>query len=197
MRSECYRLYAILAVIALMGALGISASADPPSWSSFDPADVTGIFLTQLPTTDQLTYSLSMDSHPTITLSGCTYTVNWIQAYFLVSQDQDAPIEATNAVGINNWTWEYKSTPGAIAGWHGTDQTRIRQGGSKTLAYETLNIDNNNVLSGMHIGYQADATTEVTGWYKTTLISVPEPSSMIAIFVGLTSLIPIISRRRH
>ncbi|MEN6356717.1 MAG: hypothetical protein ABFD83_06500 [Armatimonadota bacterium] len=198
MRNKTIRLYAVIAVFALLGALGIAASADPPSWSSFDPAEFDEVYLTPVPATDQLTYSLSMGAHPTITLSGNTYAVNWIQAYFLVSQDQDTPIDAANAVGVNDWTWEYKDTPGAIAGWHGTDPDRIHPGEDITLAYKTLNINNNKVLSGMHIGYQKTSTFEDSGWYKTTLAAyVPEPSSMIAICVGLTSLIPAVLRRRH
>ncbi|MHB9038838.1 MAG: hypothetical protein ACYC64_19520 [Armatimonadota bacterium] len=193
MRIKITMLYLVLAAALLLRPADTPACADPPSWDSFKLSTVADIYLTPLPATGVLIYSLSLGPHPTITISGNTYDVDWVQAYFLVSQDESTPIEAANADIVDDWTWELKNT---IAGWRGTANGRIGPNQSKVLGYELLNIDDNAVLSGMHVGYQVDSNTQLTGWYKTDLpSSVPEPSSIVALGVAFAACIPVARRR--
>ncbi|MCE5315621.1 MAG: PEP-CTERM sorting domain-containing protein [Armatimonadota bacterium] len=191
-----YRLYAGIAALILLWALGTPAGA--ASWADFKTADISGIYLTPSPATDVLTYTLTLGSNPTITIDGHTYAVNWVQAYYLVSQDKTTSIGATDANVVTLWTWESKSNPGDIAGWHGEGSNRITPGKEKIFEYKTLNIDNNAVLSGLHVGYQLNSTTEDTDFFKTTLSpEVPEASSMALFGSGLITLCPMVWRRRR
>lgn len=164
-----------------------SPDPDPPSWSSFDPAAFSGIYLTPSLATGVLDYVLAIGAKPKITLGASTYDVNWITAFFVVSQDKATDFTATNGTTVTDWFWEVKSLPGRISGWIGEGQQRVYPGQQKPLGFGSFVITNNAVLSGLHVGYQ-DGSTEVTGWWKGTLSTVPEPSSLLALAGGLGAL---------
>ena len=176
-------------VVALFLALSSGANADPPSWSSFEMALFIDVYVTPPLTTGILDYVLSMGSVPEILLGGMLYDINWIQAYFVISQDQMTGFIATNGTAVTDWIWEEKSMPGRIAGWHGLGSNRIYPDGSKQLGFGSFDITGNDVLHGFHVGYQDD-DVELTGWYKGPLASpqIPEPGSWIALLSGTIAL---------
>lgn len=170
----------------MLGAVALASSAmanpDPPSWSAFDPASFEEIYVTPELALDGLNYIISLGAHPKITLGGTTYNVNGIQAFFVVSQDQETGFIATNGTG-NDWKWEDKTQNGRIAGWLGEGGLRVHANESKLFHYGTFDPTGNDVLSGFHVAYQS-GSTEITGWYKDDAPPVPEPSSLIALLTG-------------
>lgn len=192
MNSRMY-LYAVVGVLAVV-VLATCAMADPPSWSSFVPASFDGIHVTPSLTQNSLDYTISLDAYPKITLGATTYDVNWVQAFFVVSQDQATGFVATNGSVVTDWTWEEKQNPGRIAGWHGEGSNRIYPGGSKEIGFQEFDVTGNTVLSGFHIGYQ-NGSSEVTNWYKGDAPPVPEPSSLIALLTGFIGCGYLLRRR--
>lgn len=167
---------------------------EPPSWSSFYPASFSDIYLTPSLGTDILDYTLTIGAAPKITLGANSYDVNWVTAYFVVSQDEATDFTATNGTTVTDWKWEFKSMPGRISGWIGEGSQRIYPGQQKALGFGSFDITNNAVLSGFHLGYQ-DGDVEVTDWYKGTLLVVPEPSSLLVLVGGLSAVAA--TRRRR
>ena len=171
-------------------------SPEPPSWASFEPASFVDVYVTPSLATDVLDYILTLGSDPKIVLPGGTYPINWVEAYFVVSQDQETDFTATNGTTVTDWRWESKSLPGRISGWIGTGNTCLYPGYSKDLGFGSFDITGNSVLSGLHLGYQ-DGAVEVTGWYKGELPPVPEPSSLLALVCGLGGLGGLMWRRKR
>jgi len=170
-------------------------SPEPPSWASFEPASFFDIYLTPSLETGILDYALALGPDPKITLGSTTYDVNWVQAYFVVSQDEETDFIATNGTTVTDWRWESKSLPGRISGWMGEGTNRVYPGGSKALGFGSFDITGNAVLSGLHVGYQVGSSEE-TGWYKDSLPPIPEPSSLLALACGLGGLAGLLRRRR-
>ena len=71
---------------------------DPPAWDAFNPASFFDVFLTPSLATDQLGYVLSLGANPRIVLGLNNYPVNWVQAYFVVSQDQVTDFDAATGI---------------------------------------------------------------------------------------------------
>jgi hypothetical protein len=184
---------AIAVCISFGLAGGILANPDPPSWGAFKLADFSGIYLTPSLETDVLTYTLSLGADPTMTYNSVTYDVKWVTAYFVVSQDDTTPFSADhNGTFPLDWTWETNPTGAPlVAGWHDGNNT-LNPGSSLTLAFGSLNITGNAVLSGLHVGYQTEGGI-VTDWYKGALI--PEPSSPLLLLSGLGGLAGWVRRR--
>ena len=183
---------AVLAV-ALCTILGFAASAmaNPPSWGAFKLADFSGVYLSPSLETDVLTYTLSLGDHPTMTYNSVTYDIDWVKAYFIVSQDDATPFSADHD-GTFPLDWKWETNPTAdplVAGWH-DGNAHLTPGNSLTLVYGSLNITGNAVLSGLHVGYQGGT---VTDWYKGMLI--PEPSGILLLVSGLGGFAVAVRRR--
>jgi hypothetical protein len=183
-----------IAVSILIVVIAGSANAGAPSWSAFKPADFSDIFITQSLAKDVLTYTLSVGPNPTVSFSGHTYDVNWVQAYYVVSQDSETPFNATEGTTPTDWDWQAKGKDIVVAGWSGQGNSRIYPNESKTLQFGSFDISENAVLSGMHVGYQA-GNCDNSGWFKGSLEAVPEPSALICLAVGLTGIVSVVSRR--
>jgi hypothetical protein len=170
----------------------------PPSWSSFVAAEFLGVDLVPSLTTDQLIYDLHLRSGATIYIGSNVYTIKWIQAFFVVSQDQETSFVATNGSGPAGWKWEEKSLPGRIAGWHNEGTGRIypepRSPSSAHFEFGSFDITGNAVLPGYHLGYQ-DGASEVTGWFKGP--TVPEPSSLFGLGAAFLTSLALLRRRWH
>lgn len=197
MKKMCVVLVA--AVLLLSGTASV-VDADPPSWSSFALADAfLDMYLSPPLATGVLNYSLILGSNPQIVLGGNTYNVDWVQAYFVVSQDQSTGFTATNGSVVTDWTWEAKSLPGQIAGWHGEGTNRVYPGQSKALGFAPgFDITGNAVLSGLHLQYSGPGFMN-TGWYKDPLpdVVIPEPVPPLLAGLGGTFLASLTMLRRR
>ena len=195
----------LTACLAVLPNLSQMATADPspepPSWAAFEPASFFDIYLTPSLATGILDYALALGSYPKITLGADTYDVKWVQAYFVVSQDEETDFIATNGTTVTDWRWESKALPGRISGWMGEGTNRVYPESEKPLQSEkalgfgSFDITGNAVLSGLMVGYQAGASEE-TGWYKDSLPPIPEPSSLLALACGVGGLAGLLRRRR-
>lgn len=184
------------------------ADPDPPAWTSFGAADFYGVDLAPGLSTDQLVYDLFLQSGAQIGLTVenvySIYTINWISAFFVVSQDQLTDFTATYGSGPVDWVWEEKPLdsepyPGRIAGFHdglGRIYPEPDSPSSAHFVFGTLDITGNAVLPGYHIGYQDGATT-TTGWFKgeTSLVPLPEPSSLFGLGSAFVASLAILRRK--
>lgn len=182
----------LLLVLACLPACASLAA----SWTSFIPAAFSGIQLTPAPATGQLTYTLSLGPTPKITIGSNTFDVNWVQAFYLISQEPKQGFTCAAGSAVTDWQWESKTNPGYIAGWHGQGSNRIEVGESKNFEFASLNLQGNSVVPGLHVGYQSGCR-EITGYYKgnlSTVPNVPEPTGAGALIAGLCGL-PLAARR--
>ena len=195
---------AVAAVTLLLVTVG-PLSADPPSWSNFDPASVSGVHLTPEDVGGNPGYFLHIDLGATLNVGTTPYPpLNWIQAFFLVAATDQTEFTATEGP-LFDWFWEAKSKPGQIAGWVGDGQERVYPSSDgavgKHLAYDTLAFTPGSVLAGYHIGY---GTGEDSGWFKVSAAPgpgpgpnpVPEPSSLAGIAMAAVTAIAATRRRR-
>jgi len=172
-----------------------SPDPEPPSWASFEPASFLDVFLTPSLATNVFDYSLALGPDAEIVLGATTYDVNWVQAYFVVSQDEVTDFTATNGTTVTDWRWESKSLPGRISGWMGDGTSRLYPGSDKDLGFGSFDITGNAVLSGLHVAYQVGPTEE-TGFYKGELPVIPEPAGLLTLVCGLGGVGGMMWRRR-
>lgn len=180
----------VLPVLAALLGISLAAApvaADPAAWAAFQIASCTDIYLTPAFTTDQLDYTLSIGAAPEITIGPDTFAVNWLQACYVVSQDDVTPFTATDGLVVTDWMWESQTVAGYVAGWFGTGMNRLLPAQSKALGFGTFDITGNAVLVGLHVGYQS-GSEEISGFFKTDLPMVPEPSSILALLFGTAGL---------
>lgn len=172
----------ISALLALMIACTATATAEAASWSSFTPAILEDIYVTP-PLADGITaYTLSLGSNPTITLDGNTYPVLWLQAFYAVGDTAQTVVDGTPAGNSLGWTWEAKTSPGDIAGWHGDGQSRLYPTQSGQFNYGTLTVYNGAVAVGVHAGYDIGGGTVVTAFHTDTMQPPPPPNNDIPEF---------------
>lgn len=166
-----------MVLIGLVSTSGLFAS----SWSSFAPATVSGLHITPALESGVVNYTVTLDSDATITVSSGTYSLDWIQSFYILGREDSDTFTASKGASANNWTWDESSNPGQTAGWVGNGGERILSGGSKTFEFGKLTFAPNKVIPGFHLAYQTP-DGQVTGPYRTTFV--PEPSSLL----GLASL---------
>lgn len=187
-----------LLVLACIVALASGASA--ASWSSFNEAQFTGITLDKPLQVDVLDYTLTLSTNPTITVSGQTYQVNWIQSFYVLADKPGGSFTATNGQG-NGWGWDSKTSGGGqISGWSGQGNNRILPGGSRTFHFATFDPRGNPVAQGFHVSFNKGPDV-VTGWYALKYrlppsAVVPEPSSMICLVAATVGFAGLVLRRR-
>jgi len=170
-----------------------AVQSDPASWSSFMDAAISGVSLDKPLATNVLDYTLSIGASPTITLGMNTYSIIWVQAFYVVSLTGAENFTATPGTYPTDWTWESKITPGRIVGWQGQGAgERIYPGQTKQFQFASFDITGKPVVEGYHIGYVTPTGTVYTAWYKNT---VPEPGSIAALAIGLSALIGLRRRR--
>jgi hypothetical protein len=185
-------------ILCLAIGVGVPALADPPSWASFSEAIITGVYLAPALESDTLSYTISIGDVATIKFGDTTYSLDWIQGFYVLSLDETKTFVATNGAN-NSWTWEAKPVNGDtfnMAGWHNVGNAdRILPGANKTLTYGTFNFSTTDVSMGFHIGYGGGGET---AHFKTLDIPVlPEPGSLLALASGVIGLVGLEYRKRR
>ncbi|MHB9036414.1 MAG: hypothetical protein ACYC64_07085 [Armatimonadota bacterium] len=195
-------------VMALVILIAASTAAFSQSWNSFSEASFTGITVSPAFATNVLTYNVSLGAAPTITISGNTYNVVWVQGFYALSADgvQEFYAGGSNITsGGNTWKWVANPNIGSpnnyvVAGWEAQgNPARITPGNNKSFSYTHFQIPQNvSVILGLHVGYWNAGTQEnVTARYKPGNPEVPEASALLlggigAPFLGMAAM----ARRR-
>jgi hypothetical protein len=181
----------VIGCLAALFAAGVASVGFAASWDGFAPATVEGISLDKPLQGGVLDYRLELNSAPTITIGGKTYTVNWIQAFYVASDTADGAFLATGGSGPSGWSWDSKTNPGQISGWSGKGNDRLKPGDSALISFGSFDPLGTPVVPAYHIGYQVGGK-EVTGWYRTGSGSgsagAPEPAGLVALCTGMAGL---------
>ena len=169
------------------------------SWDAFTSASFSGIGLDKPLQANVLDYTLMLGSAPTVTIGSKTYGVNWVQAVYVVSGTPTGTFVATDGAGPNGWSWDSKTKPAQIAGWTGQGSDRLYAGQSADISFASFDPGGNPVVPAFHISYQ-DGGKAVTDWFKSnnaTIGTVPEPSSIICLSVGVCGLLFVARQRKR
>lgn|GEM_PF-1379511 len=157
----------LAAALLVFSAFGASAF----SWSDMTPAVISGISLDKPLQANVLDYTLTLGSSPTIILSGQTFQIDWVQAFYVVAGGPDARFTAAAGSGPPRWSWDSKTAGGQVSGWIGTGNTRLLCGQSAEFSFSAFDPAGCFLMPAYHIGYH-DGGKAVTGWY----VSQPPPS---------------------
>lgn len=190
-----------LGVLTIVLALALTTGAAAASWSDFRDAEFTGVTLDKPLQVDVLDYTLTISSNPTMTVGSKTYTVNWIQSFYVLSDKAGGTFVASNGQGNNDWTWDSKvNRGGQISGWTGQGNNRIQPGQSETFHFGTFDPKGNPLTGGFHVSYNDGGSTK-TAWFRwrdtVKVALVPEPGSLICFGVGAVSFFSLAFRRRR
>ncbi|MCC6428002.1 MAG: PEP-CTERM sorting domain-containing protein [Phycisphaerales bacterium] len=173
--------------IAIAAAIGVSATAaSATTRSSFNDANYTGITVTHQM---GLTYLVSMDTAPTLTLGTSTYAITDLIGFYALSNTSDfTPFATLSQIG------DFKddssnSGPGGIQGWKSNPNKGITPGGSHTFTFNGLDQAHNDQW-GFH--FRVDGALPGGGNTGSFTRSVPAPASL-----ALTGLAGIACLRRR
>lgn len=165
------------------------------SWDSFKPATFTDISLDKPFQANVLNYTLTLGSMPTITIDSKTFTVNWVQAFYVMGGDPNVTFTAINQPNANSWSWDSKFAPSQISGWKTQAKDQLKVGNSIQFCFASFDPHNNLVVPGFHISFQ-DGNNTVTDWFKAgalmpmhSAVVVPEPSALAGICIALSGLV--------
>ncbi len=187
-----YRALPAVALAAVLATCLVTSQATAASWDSFKEAVFSDIVITPELQGGTTVYQLAMGTNPTVTFGGNTYDVNWIQGVYAVGVTQATSFTATEGTNSKGWGWDYKSTGGTIAGYHGTGSNRLYPSETMDFSYATLVADPDSMIPGFHLAYQ-DGGDQKTDWFKGETL--PEPSTLLALATPLVGCIALMRRR--
>ena len=186
----------LLVLISIVAAASASFGA---SWDSFKTATFSGIDLDKALQPNLLEYTLTIGDAPTVTIGSETYSVDWVQSFYVVSGTSGGSFVATSDIDPKNWTWDTKSSPAQISGWTGKGNNRLNPGESATFEFASFNPGENPVAPAYHISYRIGGDS-VTDWFKAAAKLpnpvVPEPGSLLCLSVGVCGLFFVARQRK-
>ncbi len=198
----------LLITLALLCAVCSAASANPaPDPSAFQPVYVSGVDLSPLYTSSQLSYTVTLDSDAYLILNAVQYPITLIWGVFAVNKTGMAGNDiVANGVDIGNWSWDTKpahDTSFVVAGWLNNSKneaiaTPSMGSVSKTFDYSQFEYNGLDPLFGLHVSVSVPEGAPMpfgTGLTGPIIVSVPEPSSILVVLTGVVGIGGLLRRR--
>lgn len=196
------------AILALVCAICCTmASADPaPDPSAFVPVPTSGVSLSPLFNSGELSYTVALDSDAYITLNSVEYPITLIWSVFAVNRTGLSAnnIEADGS-DIGDWRCNTKPTNGtyfSVAGWFNASKSEgmvTPSMGSVSKAFDYSQFDYAGVdpLFGLHVSVAVPDGAPMPFGLGVTgpiIVTVPEPSSIVALLTGVVGLAGLLLR---
>lgn len=199
----------LLVAFALVGAICCTAaSANPaPDPSAFQPVVVSGVDLSPLYTSGQLSYTVTLDSDAYLILNAVQYPITMIWGVFAVNQTgMSANDIVADGADIGDWKWDTKPANGtsfSVAGWINPSKSEAivapSMGSvSKTFDYSQFSYTGMDPLFGLHVSVAVPAGAPMPFGMGNTgpiIVTVPEPSSILALLTGVVGFVGLLRRR--
>lgn len=160
-----------------------AASVSAQTRSSFLAVDgFSDVFVT--PSNGGLTYAVSLGANPQMFFQSQVYAITDVFGFWVLKNEDPNTLSSSNS-SFGVWSvWNASSGPGEIAGWKTNPNTGITPGGSVTFNFSALNVAEVDQF-GFHVRLNGTfpGTNGDTGY-----ATVPEPSALAALGLGLLSL---------
>lgn len=207
-----FRLFVPL-MMAVIVCSAASVSFAAPSPSAFQELPVWGVEASQVFTSGELSYTLTISPDARLIFQGKDYPIEMIWGFFAVNKTGD---DANDLVAIGpangEWKWDqHKSSDGElnVAGWFDAPkhEAMLRPASgeaSKTFTYSELEFDGEAPRLGLHVSVSVpEGKASPFGSGLTGAIipvgqpAVPEPSGLLGLWSGTIGFAGYLIRRRR
>lgn len=166
----------------------VATMANAQSRSSFLAVDVISDIIVNV-SNGGLRYEVIVGANPTFTYQGTDYNITEVWGFWTLSDDDDLTVTNSD-IGI----WKVNNSnsgTGGIAGWKTqTPNDGLTPGQSFTFDYSALSVDK---VERLGFDVRLDGIFPGTSGNTGRITVVPEPASMLALAVGVATLV----RRRR
>jgi hypothetical protein len=158
-----------------------------------------------------LTYTVALNSSPTITIDTKTYEVAWVGGLYAVGTTKDSAFETMTGATVDGWNWDSEADGGGglVAGWtaNGNANRIFAQGNtkgfasSKSFTFGSFQITSPPVITGVHVAYTVPGQSVLVTDFRLYTQQpdpspVPEPSTVLASSMLLAPAAALMRRRR-